>query len=219
MENKAASPSQSDTPEFDFTITDDAAFINALTPDANQTFKEYAAQKFKPRIAKRLSNVLRIDVVFDVYLENSLKNSARLHHGEGSGKRVKDNYKVPTNWKTFLHHSENRSELFSFLEKFGHEYLKPVNKIKAVTSCSTHKIDQQETDIVVFTLGSEVLCSPEQDTSGLESCNHEEVYTRIFLYMQDGMERRGLNCVVIHTVDTDVAVLGTVFQQSHKGML
>ena len=62
--------------------------------------------------------------------------------------------------------------------------------------------------IVVFTLGSEVLCSPEQDTSGLESCNHEEADIRIFLHMQDGMERQGLNRVVNHTVDTDVAVLG-----------
>ena len=92
LENKAASPSQSDPPEFVFAIIDGAAIISALTPNANQTFKEYAAQKFIPRIAKLLSNVLRIDVAFDVYLENSLKNSARLHRGEGSRKRVKDNY-------------------------------------------------------------------------------------------------------------------------------
>ena len=107
LENKAASPSQSDPPEFELTIIDGAAIINALTPDANKTFKEYAAQKFIPRIAKLLSNVLRIDVVFDVYLENSLKNSARLHRGEGSRKRVKDNYKVPTNWKAFLRFLQN----------------------------------------------------------------------------------------------------------------
>ena len=30
----------------------------------------------------------------------------------------------------------------------------------------------------------------------------------MFLHMQDGMERQGLNPVVIHTVDTDVVVLG-----------
>ena len=133
---------------------------------------------------------MRIDVVFDVCLENSLKNSARLHHGEGSRKRVKGNYKVPSNWKAFLRHSENKRELFSFLAKFGHEDLKPVNKT------------------VAFTFGLEVLCSPEHDTSGLESCNHEEADTRIFLHRQDGMERLGLNRVVIHTVDTDVVVLG-----------
>ena len=115
LENKAASPSQSDPPEYDFAIIDDAAFIYALTPDANQTFKEYAAQEFIPCIAKLLPNVLRTDVVFDVYLENSLKNSARLNCGEGSRKRVKDNYKVPTNWKAFLRYSENKSELFRFL--------------------------------------------------------------------------------------------------------
>ena len=132
---------------------------------------------------------MRIDVVFDVCLENSLKNSALLHRGEGSRKRVKDNYKVPANWKAFLRHTENKSELFSFLAKSGHENLKSVN----IT--------------VVFTLGSEALCSPEQDTSGLESCNHEEADTRIFLHMPDGIKRQGSNRVVIHTVDTDVVAL------------
>ena len=112
MDNKAASSSQIDPSEFDFAIIDGAAIIIALTPDANQTLKENAAQKFIPRIAKLLSNVLRIDVVFDVYLETSLKNSVRLYRGEGPRKRMKDNYKVPTNWKSFLRHSENKSELF-----------------------------------------------------------------------------------------------------------
>ena len=76
------------------------------------------------------------------------------------------------------------------MQNFGHENLKPVN------------------ETVVFTLGSEVLCLLVQDTSGLESCNQEEADTRIFLHKQDGMERQGLNRVVIHTVGTGVIVLG-----------
>ena len=186
MENKAASPSQSDPPEFDFAIIDGAAFISALTQDENQTFKEYAAQKFMPRITKVLSNVLRIDVIFDVYLESSLKNSVRLHCEEGSGKRVKDNYKVPTNWKAFLRHSENKANFF--------------------VSCKiwTRKFEASQQAKAVFTLGSEVLCSPEEDTSGLESCKPRgSRYEDIFSHARPNRETRFESC----TVDTDVVVL------------
>ena len=114
-----------------------------LKPDVGMTFKDYAANKFIPRISKLLSNVKRIDVVFDVYLEDSLKSTARLHRGQWSRKRVRDNYKVPSNWKSFLRHSENKTELFSFLANYEHENFKSANKT------------------VVFTLGSVVLCTPE----------------------------------------------------------
>ena len=60
---------------------------------------------------------------------------------------------------------------------------------------------------VVFTLGSSIVCSPDQDTSNLEPCNHEEADTCIFLYMKDGVKRQGLRRVLICTVDTDVVVL------------
>ena len=114
LEKKADSPILSEPPQSDMVIIDGAAIVNALKPDAGMTFKDYAANKFIPRISKLLSNVKRIDVVFDVYLEDSLKSTARLHHGQGSRKPVRDNYKVPSNWKSFLRHSENKTELFAF---------------------------------------------------------------------------------------------------------
>ena len=52
-------------------IIDGAAIVSALKPDAGMTFKDYAANKFISRISRLLS-VKRIDVVFDVYLEDSL---------------------------------------------------------------------------------------------------------------------------------------------------
>ena len=60
---------------------------------------------------------------------------------------------------------------------------------------------------MVFTLGSVVLCTPEQDTSSLGPCNHEEADTRMFLHMKDGLDRQGLHFVLIYTVDTDVVAL------------
>ena len=90
LEKKADSPTLSELPQSDMVIIDNAAIVNALKPDAGMTFKDYAANKFIPQISKLLSNVKRIDVVFDVYLEDSPKSTARLHRGQGSKKRVRD---------------------------------------------------------------------------------------------------------------------------------
>ena len=75
---------------------------------------------------------------------------------------------------------------------YRNQLMKPVNKT------------------VVFTLGLEGLCSPEQDTSGLESCDDEEadIYEDISSHARWKLERQSLNCVAIHTVDTDIVVLG-----------
>ena len=136
-------------------ISDGAAIVNAFKPDAGMTFKDYAANKFIPRISRLSSNVKRIDVVFDVYLEDSLKSTALLHRGQGSRKRVRDNYKVPSNWKFFLRHSENKTELFSFLANYGHESFKSANKT------------------VAFTLGSVALCTPEKEVMDHSPWNFE----------------------------------------------
>ena len=97
LEEKADSPTLSEAPQSDMVIIYGAAIVNALKPDAGMTFKDYAANKVIPRISRLLSNVKRIDVVFYAYLEDSLKSTARLHRGQGSRKRVRNNYKVPSN--------------------------------------------------------------------------------------------------------------------------
>ena len=189
LEKKADSPTLSEAPQTDIVIMYGAVIVNALKPDEGMTFKDYAANKIIPRISRLLSNVKRIDVIFGAYLEDSLKSTARLHRGQGSRKRVRDNYKVPSNCKSFFRHSENKTELFSFLTNYGHANFKSANKT------------------VVFTLGSVVLCTPEQDTSSSEPCNHEEEDTRMIRHMKDGFDREGLHRVLVCTVDTDVVVL------------
>ena len=92
------------------------------------TFQTYASMAVLPRLSKLADNALRIDVVFDIYLENSLKNAARSHRGQGSRRRVKSNSQVPKDWKSFLRHSENKTDLFSYLAHFIHENLRPEGK-------------------------------------------------------------------------------------------
>eukprot|EP00794_Sanderia_malayensis_P013365 gene13365-14740_t len=132
----------------------------------------------------------RIDVVFDVYFERSLKNSARVHRGQGARRQVKGNLQVSSDWKSFLRHSDNKTELFSYLAQFIHESLR------------------LDGNTVIVTTGENALCWPTRDTSVIDPCNHEEADTRIFVHLRDAQQGQGLHRVIIHTVDADVVVLG-----------
>ena len=190
LENMDDSISSCESPETEVTVLDGAALINGLKPESNTTFEDYASKVVLPRLTKLSASAQRIDVVFDVYLERSLKNSARVHRGQGSRRRVKSNLQVPTDWKSFLRHSDNKTELFSYLAQFIHKNLRPEGKT------------------VIVTTGENALCWPPRNTSLINPCNHEEADTRIFVHVRDAQEEQGMNRAIIHTVDTDVVVLG-----------
>ena len=137
----------SDIPLVDIMIIDGAALVNGLPPIRGSTFKQYASGKFLLFLDPKLRDVKRLDFVFDVYVNDSLKSTTRSHRSEGSRKRVKNNYIAPANWNSFLRHSDKKTELFSYLANFSHQNLKNGEKS------------------FVITVGSEVLTSPPQDMS------------------------------------------------------
>ena len=57
-------------------ILDGAATINMLKPIGVKTFQDYATHVFLPFIKTQLRKVTRIDIIWDVYLEDSLKSNA-----------------------------------------------------------------------------------------------------------------------------------------------
>ena len=59
-----------------------------LKPRTAKTFLEYGDQVFYPFIESKLRNVSRVDVVFDQYLPDSLKEAARQKRGKGVRRRV-----------------------------------------------------------------------------------------------------------------------------------
>ena len=66
----------------DCIILDGAAIVNIIKPNGVTTFKQYATQNFIPYIKHQLISCQRIDIVWDVYVENSLKASARHKRGK-----------------------------------------------------------------------------------------------------------------------------------------
>ena len=64
-----------DAPQVEATIIDGAVIVQILKPGMATTFKEYADFVFKPYIPKQLEAVQRVDVVWDVYREDSFKST------------------------------------------------------------------------------------------------------------------------------------------------
>ena len=83
-----------DPPVTQALVLDGAAVVNMLKPRAAKTFLEYGEQVFYSFIERKLRNVSRVDVVFDQYLPDSLKQTARQKRGKGVPRRVSGDIKI-----------------------------------------------------------------------------------------------------------------------------
>lgn len=180
----------------DVTIIDGAVAVNMLKPTpAVKTFHDYAEQVFIPYIKGQLQHTKRVDVVWDEYTPNSLKETTRKKRGRGIRRRAQPSTKMPSNWHEFLRVNENKTELFAFLA--NHIVFPDFGSNKQVIS----------------TLGQQVLCNPPRgDVSILAPCNHEEADTRMMVHVADAVQK-GLTKVLLRTVDTDVVVIAIAISQ------
>ena len=179
--------SVSSRPNVDVTILDGAVVVNFLQPAAAKTFEEYALKIFIPFINNQVQHVSRVDIVWDKYIQNSLKTQARKIRGKGIRRRVSASTNVPRNWQQFLHEEGNKTELFAFL----------VEHIRHILVT-----DKQ----IVTTNSSGVVCIPPKNTSYLAPCNHEEADTRMIVHLADAL-RDGFHKIMLRSSDTDVVVL------------
>ena len=62
-----------------------------------------------------LKNSDMIDIVWDTYVANSLKESTREKRGKGVRRKVNSQTKLPTNFPDFLRDPRNKTELFALL--------------------------------------------------------------------------------------------------------
>ena len=75
-----------------------------------------------------------MDVVWDAYVPDSLKESTREKRGKGVHRKVSCGTKLPRNWMQFLRDSVNKEELFAFLTNKVAEHNWPENKAIYITS-------------------------------------------------------------------------------------
>ena len=174
-------------PKCEVMIIDGSSLVYSLSPKASKTFEDYAVQDVVPKIKAYSSKYHRTDIVFDVYLNSSLKTETRSKRGTGGRQRVADKNKVPPNWKSFLRDNENKTELFGFLAD------------KIVMLCPDN--------VVIVTKGELALCNTTESLEGLCPCNHEEADTRIFLHALHAVEKKNTS-VLIKACDTDILAIG-----------
>ena len=123
-----------------------------------------------------------------MYLEDSLKSTAREIQGRGIRRRVDPSNTIPGNWQGFLRLADKKTERFDFL---------------------THQVVENlsgEKDVYT-TCGQNVLCSRvRQDISSLAPCTHEEADTRMLLHAVDSASKEYPR-IILRIVDTVVLVL------------
>ena len=82
----------SDPPQtYECTVLDGAVIVHFLPTNLVSNLEEYADQVFIPYLTKQLQNSMRIDLVWDTYLPNSLKESTREKRGKGAKKGIWSN--------------------------------------------------------------------------------------------------------------------------------
>ena len=89
-------------PAFEVIVVDAAAVVNMLPPGNSKTFLDYANSVFIPHITNQPVCVKRVDLVWDRYIDNSLKTNTRLVRGTGVSRRVSAGTSLPANWQSFL---------------------------------------------------------------------------------------------------------------------
>jgi hypothetical protein len=102
-------------PTVDAIILDGAVIVQMLKPRMAQTFEEYFNTVFAPYILRQLDAVNRVDLVWDVYREDTLKRSAREKRGSGQRWKVLPTTRIPSDWKGFMRVDDNKDELFKLL--------------------------------------------------------------------------------------------------------
>ena len=141
----------------------------------------------------------RIDVVFDTYRKNSIKNSERLARGEETGQQLQGitSAQIVRQWRSFLTGIGNKTSLISFIVS---EWKKPEYREKLNGKVLYTTVDGKCYKIT--SRGSE-------EVPDLQ-CQQEEADGRLLLHAVHAA-REGYQSVVICAEDTDVFIMCLAF--------
>ncbi len=120
-------------------------------------------------IKPMLQDVVRIDVVWDTYMEDSLKAQTQMNRGSGNHlRRVSNSTNIPVDWKRFLRCDANKDSLFHLLADAIREFHPPQRKK------------------VISTYGRNAVSSAIADLSDM-FYTHEEADTRLLFHASQFM--------------------------------
>ena len=153
------------------------------TEERKDISESYATLDFLPVIHTAAS--MTWHTVFDVYSSSSLKADTRSKCGQGGRRKVTKKNTVPSNWRNFLRHNDNKMEFSQLLAEM---------------------IALMLTPNWVVTNGPDVLSTHEIGFNGLNNCYHEEADSPTFVHAKFALEHGG-KAIMIKANDTDVVVI------------
>lgn len=180
-------------PNFDCKVFDGPAVVHSLPREDASTFGQYSEVIFRRWTIRQLQNCQRIDVVWDAYRYDSLKEATREKRGKGVRKKVSSQTKLPKDFGAFLQDSQNKEELFALLTE------------------DVAATDYPPDKVVHITAGQSVVTKGDSDQMPVS--DQEEADTRMCLHVADAA-KKGARVIMVSTVDTDVVVIliGIYFQ-------
>ena len=191
-------PAAEEIPQPSACIIDGMVLVQRLKGD-HKKFSDVADSLFGMVLHEGASSK-RIDVIFDVYRENSIKNTEREHRGAEYGnefRNLQPDHKVQQ-WRKFLLNPQNKKALTIFVTK----------------EWKQDKYRRKLTDKVLF-VACEEEChqiSPEAAFTVEElSSTQEEADTRILLHLSHAA-RSDYNTLIVASEDTDVFILCVSFK-------
>ena len=100
--DKYVEPSTS-RPQSTAEVVDGAVVVQAVLPQGSNSSEQYCRKDFAGYILRfQQQGLARIDVIFNVYLEQSIKSATRSKWGQGKRIKVVKGTPLPRNWKFFL---------------------------------------------------------------------------------------------------------------------
>ena len=139
-------------------------------------------------------SVSRMDWIWDVYPETSLKQQAHLNRGDGVAKKVTADTPINAKeWNSMLRNEDTKKDIYTFISM----QLRDQNYGPGVCLYTT------VADMVITSIALDA-----EDLRTIAPCNHQEADTRMILHLKHA-STNGHEKAMIRTVDTDVIVLAT----------
>lgn len=95
-------------------VVDGTAFVHLLHPGTSRTFEEFIDKVFLRTVKDRLQNFERLDIIFDRYLNDSLKSDSR---SKRCTMLVKPTTPFSKMYNRFSLDDDNKTQLFHLLAK------------------------------------------------------------------------------------------------------
>ena len=187
FENLVETPSVKSN--FTAEVLDDATVVQALVLMVSTNFGQYCSNEITAYLFNKYCQSIlnRVDIVFDIYLDHSIKNATRNKRGCGKRIKVAGDKPIPKHGKSFLCVNENKAQLFQLLAAERAQQA----KFKQIVTTK---------DTVIVTNIANYL--PLE----LTPCNQEEADAVIFVHVKE-LVLKGHQVVLVDTVDTNVVVI------------